>query len=358
MGIKVFIIDDSAVVREVMTSLLSKAPDITVIGTAPDPIFALQRLPGNWPDVIVLDMEMPRMDGLTFLRKLMAEHPTPVVVCSSLTEQGAQITFDAFSAGAVAVVTKPGSGVGSFLRESAKRIIDEVRAAASARVHVLTESPRRSQERHRTPKLTADAMLDAAPQGKGGYRTSDQLIAIATSTGGTQALEFLLPKLSPGAPGLVIVQHMPERFTFLFAQRLNDLCQIVVKEAANGDRVLRGQALIAPGGRHLLVKRNGAQYVVEVKDGPLVCRHRPSADVLFRSAAVHAGRNAIGVIMTGMGDDGARGLKEMHEAGARTIAQDEESCVVFGMPKVAIDLDAVDEVLSLDRIAATLGRLQ
>lgn len=357
MAIKVFIIDDSAVVREVMTALLSKAPDIQVIGAAFDPVFALQRLPGNWPDVIVLDMEMPRMDGLTFLRRLMAEHPTPVVVCSSLTEHGAQLTFDAFAAGAVAVVPKPRSGIGGFLRESAKLIIDEVRAAASARVRALVQ-PLPAPERHGSPKPAADVMPDAARQGKAMHQASEQLIAIATSTGGIQALGYLLPRLPPTTPGLVIVQHMPERFTWLFAQRLNDLCRISVKEAANGDRVQRGQALIAPGGRHLLVRRSGAQYVAEVKDGPLVCRHRPSADVLFRSAAVHAGRNAIGVIMTGMGDDGARGLKEMHDAGARTIAQDEESCVVFGMPRVAIDLDAADEVLSLDRIAATLARLQ
>lgn len=365
MAIRVLVVDDSAVVREVMTNLLNAAPGITVIGAAPDPLFAMQRMRSDWPDVIVLDIEMPRMDGLTFLRKIMAERPTPVLVCSTLTEAGASITLDALSAGAVAVVTKPKLGLKQFLQQSAQDLIQEVRAAAGARLANLQVSPavgdapvRRSTATAKVaPKLSADVMLDA-PQGQPVFRTTERIIALGTSTGGTQALEYLLPRLPAACPGLAIVQHMPEKFTASFAARLNQLSEIEVKEARSGDRLMPGVALIAPGGKHLLVKRNGAQYVADVRDGPLVSRHRPSVDVLFRSVAVNVGANALGVIMTGMGDDGARGLREMHDNGAHTIAQDEASCVVFGMPKEAIARGGVDEVLPLRQLVQALASVR
>ncbi|MCX7208484.1 MAG: chemotaxis response regulator protein-glutamate methylesterase [Proteobacteria bacterium] len=367
MVINVLIVDDSAVVREIVTQVLSSTSDIKVMAAVPDPIFAMQRMKIKWPDVIVLDIEMPRMDGLTFLRKIMAERPTPVVICSSLTEKGADITIDAMSAGAIAIVTKPTLNLKAFLEGAGNDLIQEVRAASMARLGSIkprpAASPRpnthASQHDHLTPapKLTADAMLEA-PSGKAMFRTTDRLIAIGTSTGGTQALEFLLPQLQVNCPAVVVVQHMPEKFTTAFAERLNRLCKVEVLEAKDGDRLIPGVVLIAPGGRHLLVKRSGAQYIAEVKDGPLVSRHKPSVDVLFRSVAISAGGNALGVIMTGMGDDGARGLREMHDAGARTLAQDEESCVVFGMPKEAIAHGGISEVHSLTHIANILSALK
>lgn len=356
MSIKVLIVDDSAVVREVLTETLSRAPGLMVLAAAPDPIFAMERMKKQWPDVIVLDIEMPRMDGLTFLRKIMSIRPTPVVICSSLTEQGADITMDALAAGAVAIVTKPKLALKKFLTDSGKEIVEAVRGAAQARLGKLAVSGTTAPAPLQAPnKLTADAML-GAPRGKGMFRTTERIIAIGTSTGGTQALEYILPKLPRDCPGIAIVQHMPEHFTAAFAKRLNTLSAVEVREARHGDRLISGVALIAPGGKHLLVQRSGAQYVAEVKDGPLVSRHRPSVDVLFRSVAVSAGHNAVGVIMTGMGDDGARGLLEMHEAGARTFAQDEASSVVYGMPKVAVELGGVDEVLSLRAIPPLLAR--
>jgi len=360
MPIRVLVVDDSAVVREVLGQMLSRAQDIELIGAAPDPLFAMQRMKLQWPDVIVLDIEMPRMDGLTFLRQIMADHPTPVIICSSLTEKGAAITLEAMAAGAVAVITKPTVQLKSFLQDSSQLLIQEVRAAAGARMSAIK---RLIQDKHQAPslqppqKLTADAMLDA-PSGRGMFRTTDKIIAIGTSTGGTQALEYMLPRLPASCPGIAVVQHMPEKFTTSFAQRLNTLSQVEVREACNGDRLLPGTVLIAPGGRHLLIKRNGAQYQAEVKDGPPVSRHRPSVDVLFRSVAVSAGSNAIGIIMTGMGDDGARGMREMHDSGARTLAQDEESCVVFGMPNEAIRHGGVDDVMSLERLTATLAGMR
>ncbi|POZ64048.1 protein-glutamate methylesterase/protein-glutamine glutaminase [Chromobacterium alticapitis] len=360
MSIAVLIVDDSAVVREILSQMLSTAPDIEVLGASPDPIFAMNRMKMRWPDVIVLDIEMPRMDGLTFLRKIMEERPTPVIICSSLTEQGARITLDAMSAGAVAVITKPTINLKSFLQNASKDLVQEVRNAAGARMGALKRMARPAGHEAGggiAPKLTADVVLEA-PSGLEKYRTTEKIIAIGTSTGGTQALEYLLPRLPATCPGVAVVQHMPERFTASFASRLNGLCRVEVREARSGDRLTPGMALIAPGGRHLLVKRSGAQYVAEVKDGPLVSRHRPSVDVLFRSVAVCAGGNALGVIMTGMGDDGARGMREMHDAGARTIAQDEESCVVFGMPAEAINHGGVDEVMSLERIAHTLAGIR
>jgi two-component system, chemotaxis family, protein-glutamate methylesterase/glutaminase len=344
------VVDDSAVVREVIPELLRKHPDIQVIGVAPDPIFALARMQANWPDVLVLDIEMPRMDGISFLKQIMREHPTPTVICSSLTEKGMQTTFDALEAGAVSIITKPQVGVGGFLRDSERELLYAIRTAASCNVRRLIPAAKVA------PKLSADAVLAAPAVGKALARTTDRFVAIGISTGGTQALERVLSALPRTAPGLVIVQHMPQQFTSSFAERLNGLCQIDVKEAATGDRILPGRALIAPGGRHLIVKRSGAQYVTEIVDGPLVSRHRPSADVLFRSVAKAAGPNAMGLIMTGMGDDGARGLKEMLDAGAHTIAQDEQSCVVFGMPREAIKLGAVRDVLGLADFSQTIVR--
>lgn len=352
--IRVLVIDDSAVVRQVVGDLLERDRGIEVAGLASDPIHAMTKMRGNWPDVILLDVEMPRMDGLTFLRKVMAERPTPVVICSTLTEQGAETTLQALSAGAVAIITKPKLGLRSFLEDAANDLLSTVRAAATCNVRMLRPHPA-SAPAAVVPKLTADAVLpDRAPALAA---TTERVIALGTSTGGTQALELVLGQLPRVCPAIVVVQHMPQQFTAAFAARLDKVCQIEVKEAASGDRVLPGRALIAPGGRHMLLKRSGAQYHVEVKDGPLVNRHRPSVDVLFRSVAQAAGRNAVGIIMTGMGDDGARGLKEMRAAGARTIAQDEKSCVVFGMPAEAIKLDAADEIRPLAEIAATIVRL-
>ncbi len=347
--IRVHIVDDSAVVREVLTTVLSKAGDIEVLHASQDPVFALERMQRDWPDVIILDIEMPRMDGLTFLRKIMRERPTPVIICSSLAEEGMPVTLQALEAGAIAIVTKPKIGLRSFLSESGQQLIDEVRAARGARLSNLRPAADTPTGLENRVKLTADAMLQA-PSGRTMFRTTERIVAIGTSTGGTQALEYVLPRLPRDCPGIAVVQHMPEAFTASFARRLNQLSQIEVKEAASGDRLVAGLALIAPGGKHLMVVRSGTQYVAEGKDGPLVSRHRPSVDVLFRSVAVCAGANATGIIMTGMGDDGARGLKEMKDSGARTVAQDEASCVVFGMPRVAIEMGAADHVLPLAQI--------
>jgi two-component system chemotaxis response regulator CheB len=349
MSIRVLVVDDSAVVRQVLSDILSAAPGIEVVA-ANDPIFAMQKMKVAWPDVIVLDIEMPRMDGLTFLRKVMAERPTPVVICSSLTEKGASTTLEAMAAGAVEVVPKPKAGVKGFLEESAAEMVRTVRAAAAAKVRSAPAGG--ADLLGNRPKLSADAIL---PPPTGSLtETTERIVAIGTSTGGTQALEAVLTRLPRVCPGLVIVQHMPEKFTAAFAKRLDDLCEIEVREAVQGDRVIPGRALIAPGGRHMALKRSGAYYHVDVLDGPVVNRHKPSVDVLFRSVAKYAGRNATGFILTGMGDDGARGLKEMHEAGARTLAQDEASCVVFGMPKEAIKLGGVDEVIPLAQVPAAI----
>ena len=350
--IKVMVVDDSAVVRQVLTDLLKTDPQIEVIGAAPDPIFALEKMKKQWPDVIVLDVEMPRMDGITFLRKLMSEHPTPVVICSTLTEKGAETTMQAMSAGAVDIITKPKIGLKQFLTDSIAEITRAVRAAACANPKRLAAAP--SAAAMVKPKLTADAILAPVSSHHAMAETTDRVIAIGTSTGGTQALEVVLTALPRVCPGIVIVQHMPEKFTAAFASRLNSLCEIEVREAQNGDRVIPGHALIAPGGRHLLLKRSGAQYIAEVIDGPVVNRHRPSVDVLFRSVAKCAGKNAIGIIMTGMGDDGAAGLLEMKQAGAHTVAQDEATCVVYGMPKEAVKRGAADKIIPLESIAGVI----
>ena len=347
--IKVMLVDDSAVVRQVNRETLEKESDIEVIGVAADPLYALEKMKLAWPDVLVIDIEMPRMDGLTFLKKIMAEHPTPTIVCSSLAEKGAAATMEALAAGALSIITKPKLGVKQFLQDAANDLVAAVRAAARANIRRIV--PGANVMPNLRPKLTADAVLAAQAAGmRAMAETTDKVIAIGTSTGGTQALEAVLTKLPAVTSGIVIVQHMPEKFTAMFADRLNSLCALEVREASDGDRVLPGRALIAPGGRHMMLKRSGAQYYVAVADGPVVNRHKPSVDVLFRSVAQVAGRNALGVIMTGMGDDGARGMKEMHDAGAQTVAEDESTCVVFGMPKVAIDLGGVDRVVPLDRI--------
>ena len=352
--IKVMVVDDSAVVRQVVAGLLSAAPGMQVIAAVADPLLAIERLKQQWPDVIVLDVEMPRMDGITFLRKIMAERPTPVVICSTLTEKGAKTTLEALAAGAVAIVTKPRLGLKQFLNESADDLVATVRAAARANVRRIAIGARREPAPASVPaKNTADVIL-APGSARAMTQTTERVVAIGTSTGGTQALEEVLTALPRVCPGIVIVQHMPEKFTAAFAARLDSLCSIDVREARHNDRVVPGRALIAPGGRHMLLKRSGAQYFVEVVDGPLVNRHRPSVDVMFRSAAKSAGVNALGVIMTGMGDDGAAGLLEMRNAGAHTLAQDEESCVVFGMPKEAIKRGGVERTVPLGAVASEI----
>jgi two-component system, chemotaxis family, protein-glutamate methylesterase/glutaminase len=351
--IKVMVVDDSAVVRQVVAGLLGAAPGIQVLAAVADPLLAIERLRQAWPDVIVLDVEMPRMDGITFLRRIMAERPTPVVICSTLTEKGAKTTLEALAAGAVAIVTKPRLGLKQFLAEAGDELVATVRAAARANVRRLL--PRDAAPLPVASKNTADVIL--APAGpRAMTQTTERVIALGTSTGGTQALEEVLTALPRVCPGIVIVQHMPEKFTAAFATRLDALCRIEVREAQHNDRVVPGRALIAPGGRHMLLKRSGAQYVVDVVDGPVVNRHRPSVDVLFRSVAKSAGVNALGVIMTGMGDDGAAGLAEMRAAGARTLAQDEDSCVVFGMPKEAIKRGGVERSVPLQAIAGEIMR--
>ena len=340
--IKVMVVDDSAVVRAVLKQILSHQPDINVIAAVPDPIFAMERMKREWPDVIVLDIEMPRMDGLTFLSRLMAERPTPVVICSSLAVVGAETTMQALAAGATSIITKPTLGVEDFLNDVSNNIVDAVRGAAAANVRNIR--PAGGGGKCATAPVVPSPLAAMA-------QTTERIVAIGTSTGGTVALERVLTALPRVSPGLVIVQHMPAGFTKSFADRLNSLCEINVAEAKDGQRLIPGLALIAPGGKHMSLTRSGAQYVVEVRQGPPVNRHCPSVDVLFRSVARCAGRNAMGIIMTGMGGDGARGLKEMHDVGAFTIAQDEASSVVYGMPREAVELGAADVVMSLERIA-------
>lgn len=354
--IRVLIVDDSATVRQTLSSVLESDPQIEVIGVASDPFVAARRIRDEVPDVITLDVEMPRMDGITFLRRLMAQHPIPVVMCSSLTEAGSETLLQALEAGAVDVILKPKMGVAEHLAESRIRICDAVKAAAGARVKGRISAPRpQAFAREPEKKLSADAMLPP-PNAKAMARTTETIICIGASTGGTESLRQVLEALPAAAPGIVIVQHMPEKFTASFAKRLDSLCEVDVKEAEHGDAVLRGRVLIAPGNLHTMIERSGANYHVSVKEGPLVSRHRPSVDVLFRSAARAAGSNAVGVIMTGMGDDGAMGLEEMKKAGARTIAQDEATSVVFGMPKEAIARGCVDRIVPLSQIAPEMLR--
>lgn len=346
-SIRTLIVDDSAVVRDVMKDLLAGDPEISVMGTAPNPFIAAEKIAEEIPDVIILDIEMPRMDGLTFLNKIMSQHPIPVIICSSLVGN-CETSMRALELGAVEIITKPQLGTRQFLEESRIKICDIVKAAAEAKLH----SP---AAREKMKKHSADVIIPKANVAT--LQTTEKVIIVGASTGGTEALRVFLEDMPLDCPAIVIVQHMPEKFTASFAARLNEICRISVKEAENGDTLLRGQALIAPGNRHLLVKSSGARYFVEVRDGPLVSRHRPSVDVLFRSAARYAGKNAVAVIMTGMGDDGARGMLELREAGARTIAQDEKTSVVFGMPNEAIKRGGAEKIVALDRIAREVLQL-
>lgn len=377
---RVLIVDDSAVVRQTLKGIIDSDPELEVMGTASDPFVAAKYIAEEVPDVITLDVEMPRMDGLTFLRKIMTQHPIPVVIISSLTEQGTTTGIRALELGAVEIITKPQMDTKRFIEESQIRICDTVKAAAHARIHRISGYQEAHQiNRPPAPSPSADAPTERRPHASIGHpvapkfsadvilpaghtesmiKTTEIVIAVGASTGGTEALTTFLKAMPVDCPGIVIVQHMPEKFTTSFANRLDEICKISVKEAANGDAVIRGHALIAPGNYHLLLKRSGARYYVEVREGPLVNRHRPSVDVLFRSTARYAGANAIGIIMTGMGDDGAHGLKEMKEAGAKTIAQDEQTCVVFGMPKEAIKLGAADLVLPLEQIGPAVVKMK
>lgn len=331
--IRVLVVDDSAMVRRILSTELERDPGIEVVGAATDPYMARDMIVKLKPQVITLDIEMPRMDGLTFLRKLMHHFPLPVIVVSSLTRAGGDVALEALELGAVEVMCKPGSAYS--VGDLGVELIDKVKAAA--RVHVT--------------RRTKPAASSGAPQRLSMTRTTNKVIAIGSSTGGTQALTTILTTFPANCPPVIITQHMPENFTRSFAQRLDSLCAMQVKEAQNNDSVVPGQVLLAPGSHHMLLRRSGARYYVEVKDGPLVCRHRPSVDVLFRSTARYAGKNAVGIMLTGMGRDGADAMKVMHDDGAKTIAQDEETCVVFGMPKEAIAAGGVDFVLPLPRIA-------
>ncbi|MCD6327745.1 chemotaxis response regulator protein-glutamate methylesterase [bacterium] len=336
--IRVLVVDDSAVVRKILSEELSRDPQIEVVGTAPDPYAARDKIVKLKPDVITLDIEMPRMDGLAFLRKLMHHFPLPVIIVSSVTPKGGQMALDALDAGAVDVMCKPGAAYS--VSEMSVQLADKVKAAA--RVNLAKRESKLSEEK-RPARLALS-------------KTTNKVLAIGASTGGTEALRVLLTMLPSNAPGAVVVQHMPEYFTKSFANRLDALCEVHVKEAENGDRIVPGTVLIAPGNKHLLLARSGAVYYAQVKDGPLVCRQRPAVDVLFKSTAKYAGANAIGVILTGMGNDGAAGLLAMKENRAYTIAQDEKTCVVYGMPKVAVELGATDCILPLDRIAEQVLR--
>jgi two-component system chemotaxis response regulator CheB len=347
--IQVLVVDDSAVVRQTLCELLSSHPGIEIMAVAADPLIAAEKIQEQVPDVITLDVEMPRMDGITFLEKLMSQHPIPVVICSSLAKAGSDTALRAMEYGAVDIIEKPRLGTKQFLEESRIRICDAVIGASQVRLEKLVKI------RHVQPKLTADAML-AKPSSRAMAETTEKVVVVGASTGGTEAVRVFLQSLPADTPGIVIVQHMPEHFTATFAKRLDEICRVSVKEGANNDTVMPGRALIAPGNFHTLLKRSGARYYIEVKEGPLVSRHRPSVDVLFRSAARYAGKNALGVIMTGMGDDGAQGMLELKDAGAYTIAQDENSCVVFGMPNEAIKLGGVAKVLPLDDIGSSIMR--
>ena len=359
MPVKVFVVDDSAVVRQALAHMLAGNAEVELIGSAPNPLLAMEAIRKNPPDVLLLDIEMPGMDGLTFLRQIMAGTPIPTVICSTLSTEGSKVALDALSAGAVAVLAKPKLGLKQHLEESRFELIQTLKTAARAKPRLRGAAPAIAAR----PGVAAAAGQSGTPHAahnrsavlSGVHALAmNKPVVMGSSTGGTQALELVLTSLPSDAPGIAITQHMPEKFTAMYAQRLNGICAMNVREAKDGDRLERGVALIAPGGRHMqLTKRNG-QYYVKVLDGPPVNRHKPSVDVLFRSAAECAGRDALGIIMTGMGDDGARGMKLMHDQGARCIAQNEETCVVFGMPKEAIKLMAVDDILPLESMARAI----
>ena len=347
MTIKVFVVDDSAVVRQTLMHLLQSDPEIELIGSAPNPLIAAPMIRKSRPDVLLLDIEMPGMDGLTFLRQQMEECPIATVICSTLTEAGSKMALDALAAGAVAVTAKPRLGLKQFLEDSRREILQTLKSAARAR----------PQPRNRTPATAPGAPGAAAalrpPAGLHALSVNKPVV-LGSSTGGTQAIEAVLLELPRDAPGIAIVQHMPEKFTAMYAQRLDAVCAMDVREARDGDRLERGVVLIAPGGKHMQLRKAVGQYFAVVADGPTVNRHKPSVDVLFRSAAECAGADALAIILTGMGDDGARGMKQMHDRGARTVAQDEASCVVFGMPKEAIRMGGVDAGMPLGDVARSI----
>ncbi len=338
--IKTLIVDDSAIVRKILSEELSRFPDIEVVGTAPDPFVARDKIIKLQPEVVTLDIEMPRMDGLTFLKKLMKYYPLPVIIVSSLTPKGSKLALEAMEIGAVDVIAKPG---GSYsIGDMSDMLAEKIRVASVANIL------RRFDYQIDSDKPEPIRAL---------AETTHKVIAMGASTGGTEALREVLTKMPPNSPGIIVVQHMPANFTTAFAERLNSLCQVTVKEAVDNDSVTPGTALIAPGNYHMLLRRSGARYYVEVKDGPRVHHQRPSVDILFKATAKYAGPNSIGVIMTGMGADGAEGLLEMKQAGAKTIAQDEKTCVVFGMPKEAIKLGAADKVVPLGQVANEILRM-
>lgn len=339
--IKVLIVDDSAIVRKILAEELAKYPDIEVVGVAPDPFVARDKIVNLKPDVLTLDIEMPRMDGLTFLRKLMRYYPLPTIIVSSLTPKGGKLTLEALDIGAVDVIAKPGAAY--TVGDMSIHLVEKIRAASRVQLSRKESTDVTVREEFEPIKALA--------------QTSNKVIAIGASTGGTEALKQVLIKMPPNSPGIIIVQHMPANFTTAFAQRLNNLCQITVKEATDNDSVTAGTALVAPGNYHMILRRSGARYYVEIKTGPMVHHQRPAVDVLFKSTAKYAGPNSIGVILTGMGADGAEGLLEMKKMGAATIAQDEKTCVVFGMPKEAIKLNAVDYVLPIDQITSQIVRM-
>ncbi|MBK3516266.1 protein-glutamate methylesterase/protein-glutamine glutaminase [Carboxylicivirga marina] len=350
--IRVLVVDDSAVVRQSLSSILESDPGIEVMGTAADPIIAVKKIMKEIPDVITLDIEMPRMDGLTFLRKIMSQHPIPVVVISSLTTEGTEVAMKALEYGASEIIGKPAMNAAQFINESKIMLCDAVKAAAQVKLKrrkIATPVATTSVK----PKYSADVILNKASSFKQIIDT-EKVVVLGASTGGTEAIRNFLKSLPNKVPGIAIVQHMPEGFTKSFANSLNNICGLEVKEAENGDKLYQGRVLIAPGSKHMLLKRVGKEYMVEVKEGPLVNRHRPSVDVLFRSAARYAGNNATGFLLTGMGNDGAKGLLELKESGAHTVAQDEASSVVFGMPKEAIKLGAADKVMALDKMGSYL----
>jgi two-component system chemotaxis response regulator CheB len=351
-AIRVLVVDDSAVMRQIMTAILSREADMEVV-IAQDAFIAMRKMKDALPDVILLDLQMPGMDGLTFLRRIRGSHAIPVIICSSFSGANTQAAVRALEYGAVDIVRKPELGLKEFLDESSVTLIELVRAAAAARVGVERAIDAPDVDKHRT-RLTADVVLPKPRMRANAVQSAERIVAIGTSAGGTAALHEVLGAMPSDCPALVVVQHMPAGFTAAFAQRLNETCRIDVREAKDGDQVLRGGALIAAGDQHLIVVRRGDGYQVQVRSGPAVSRHRPSVDVLFRSVASSAGANAVGVVMTGMGDDGAAGLLEMRDAGASTIAQDEATCVVYGMPKEAVARGAVQTVVPLPRIAQAI----
>lgn len=350
-AIKVYVVDDSAVVRQTIGHLLSGVADLELVGSAPNPLIATEALKKNRPDVLLLDIEMPGMDGLTFLRQLMASNPIPTVICSTLSTEGSKVALEAMAAGAVSVIAKPKLGLKQFLEDSRRELVQALKTAARAHPRSIAGTVARNL----AAVPNRPAAQPAPPAGISVHALAvNKPVVIGSSTGGTQALELVLTALPADAPGIAITQHMPEKFTAMYAERLNGICAMNVREGRDGDRLERGVALIAPGGRHMQLRKAAGQYYVQVADGPPVNRHKPSVDVLFRSAAECAGRDALAIIMTGMGDDGARGMKQLHDLGAKTIAQNEATCVVFGMPKEAIKLDAVDDILPLEHIAAAI----